>query len=238
MANQSALQTDFVVNYGDRKFVYKINSSSDIIVILGPSGYGKSTFIDSILGVKKVSGFIKFGHIWFSSQEHVNVPTERRSIGWVPQSHLLFPHLTIEENLYFGVKDKDSFSDVIAELVASFQLEAILKKRPQNISGGEAQRVAIGRALISTLDFPDGGILLLDEPYASLDAQLCAKISRFVFKWCSKFDIKPIFSVHEIDRIGVWKELKNTSISPYSLEKTQGGIQTVLVTLPSQEKNV
>ncbi len=236
MAVRIHLETDFSVRFSEHVFRYQIKSNASILVILGPSGYGKSTFLDALIGTKNVTGFIKYSDVWFSTDEEVNLPIEERALAWVPQSHFLFPHLTVLENLKFGLREGGLTA--LDAIIEALEIAPILEKRPGTISGGEAQRVAIGRALVSTLRFSDGGLLLLDEPYASLDADLASRVSRFVIDWCEERGITSVFSVHEIDRIGDWRYLPEGTISAYSLDKSESGITTKALTLPRVEKTV
>ena len=134
-----------------------------ITAIFGRSGSGKSSLINAIAGLTTPSnGVIKVGQqVLFDSHRKIDVPTHRREIGYVFQNSRLFPHYKVKKNLLYGVRqfDKQHF-DQIVELLA---LKPLLQRYPNQLSGGEKQRVAIGRALLSK-----PRLLLMDEPLASL----------------------------------------------------------------------
>ncbi len=144
-----------------------------VTVLFGPSGAGKTTVLDMIAGlVTPERGHIRVGgEPLFDAATRVNVPPERRRAGYVFQDARLFPHLRVRENLRYGAKDGDQ----VTETARLLGVEHLLARWPRTLSGGEAKRVAIGRALLS-----DPAFLLLDEPLASLDAARRADAMRAV----------------------------------------------------------
>ncbi len=227
----------FSVTQGGQFFSYDIDSSGDILVLLGPSGSGKSTFLKGLLGTIKVSGFIKSSQIWMSTKEAIFLPLEKRPLAWVPQLRFLFPHLSVLDNIRFGL-EKESAKERLDELVAAFEIEHLLEKNVNSISGGEGQRVAIARALLAICQFTEGGFLLLDEPYASLDEELEQKISGLVLDWCLQRGIKTVFSVHQSDRIGDFSRLSDVKIDAYKLVQKGKGLKTERLAFPSSLKGV
>ena len=142
-----------------------LESQSKALAIVGPSGAGKSTFLRVLAGVEpRARGLVEVGGVtWQDPQRGVVVPAWERRVGWVPQETLLFPHLTVHQNLgYAGASDAS-----IRELGELFQVAHLMDRRPRRLSGGERQRVALGRALLS-----DPRLLLLDEPFSALDRPL------------------------------------------------------------------
>lgn len=142
------------------------STSAGIVSIMGPSGSGKTTLLRCIAGLQEYTGEIYF------DQKNINkVPTAKRNIGLVTQNNTLFPHLTIAENLAFPLKIRKikpaPIQEKINQLLTKLNLTTLAEQLPQNISGGEQQRVAIARSLIY---HPQ--LLLLDEPFAQLDAKL------------------------------------------------------------------
>jgi molybdate transport system ATP-binding protein len=134
--------------------------------IFGPSGAGKTTLLEMIAGLRapKCGALEVRGRKLYDSTERLNVRTERRHVAYVPQDLALFPHLTVGENLRYGAhRDPGELEHIVAE----FQLKPLLERYPSKLSGGEKQRVAIGRALVTRPQ-----ILLLDEPLTNLDAEL------------------------------------------------------------------
>jgi molybdate transport system ATP-binding protein len=140
-----------------------------ITVLFGPSGSGKTTVLRSIAGiVEPDEGRIELGdHVYFDSERGINLPIQRRRIGFVFQDYLLFPHLTAEQNVSFGVRLPGSKArhDRALGLLELLGIAYASDRRPHQLSGGEQQRVTLARALAS-----DPAILLLDEPLSALDA--------------------------------------------------------------------
>ena len=154
--------------YGDFHLDLGFELSPGITALYGPNGSGKSTTLDCIAGLAAPdSGEVRLGgRALFSSQERVNLPPERRRIGYVFQESLLFPHLTVWENILYGYRrTPEAYRCVeIDGLIELLALAPLLKRKPAGLSGGEARRVALARAIATSPD-----LLLLDEPLASLD---------------------------------------------------------------------
>lgn len=144
--------------------------------IFGPSGAGKSTLLHLISGLAQPDEgkIILNNHVLFDAT--CDRPTANRNIGYVRQEPLLFPHLSIKENLLFaqryGTKQSNYSFDMLVEALS---LSSFLSRKPQTLSGGEKQRVALARALLATPQY-----LLLDEPMASLDDENCSTILSFL----------------------------------------------------------
>jgi iron(III) transport system ATP-binding protein len=158
------------VSYGETKALDELSlfvPSQSLVAVLGPSGCGKSTLLRAIAGfVAPKSGTIRFGSTLMSVSS-VQVPPERRNVGYVPQEGALFPHLSVAKNVGFGLtKGKDS-EKRIKEMLSLVGLADLADRMPHQLSGGQQFRVAIARALA-----PAPNVMLLDEPFASLDAQL------------------------------------------------------------------
>jgi iron(III) transport system ATP-binding protein len=154
--------------------------TGQLVAITGASGCGKSTLLQLILGfIQPVSGSIQFADRILTDDSHFVMP-ESRSIGIVFQDYALFPHLTVRENIGFGLrlaaKEKQSRIDKWLKL---FSLADVAFSYPHQLSGGQMQRVAIARALA-----PEPRLLLLDEPFSNLDPTLTARLRQ---------DLKPIF---------------------------------------------
>ncbi|MDN3615801.1 molybdenum ABC transporter ATP-binding protein ModC [Vibrio gallaecicus] len=170
--------------------------STGITAIFGRSGAGKTSLINVISGLKKPdSGLIDIaGHRVFDSEKSINLPIHKRNVGYVFQESRLFPHMKVEANLKYGIKtvDKEHF-DQIVNLLA---LEDILGRYPMRLSGGEKQRVAIGRALLSKPN-----ILLMDEPLASLDLPRKREVMPFLENLAETVNIPILYVTHSLNEI-------------------------------------
>ena len=136
-----------------------LEAETGITGLFGPSGGGKTTLIDMVAGIRKPDrGRVSLdGEALFDKSAGVNLAPEKRRIGYVFQDGLLFPHMTVRQNLLYGVHG--SSGAVFGDISALLGLEELLERYPATLSGGEKQRTAIGRALLS-----DPRVLLMDEP--------------------------------------------------------------------------
>lgn len=161
------LHLDIDLQRGSFQRQVRIHSDARTLALTGPSGAGKTTVLNAIAGlVAPRSGRIEVdGRVLFDSAQGIDVPTHRRRIGYVFQDTRLFPHLDVRRNLRYGRHGRDTEArfgfDAVVELLG---IAPLLARRTRNLSGGEAQRVAIGRALLS-----QPAILLFDEPLSALD---------------------------------------------------------------------
>ena len=147
--------------------------SGEFVSILGPSGSGKSTLLRVIAGLERQSsGTIRINGNVVSDDEQYFEP-ERRNLGLVVQDKSLFPHLNVLENVMFGIKNRSDKNLIAKELITLFKVSEHESKYPNELSGGEQQRVALARSLA-----PDPQILLLDEPFNGLDDTLKNELYR------------------------------------------------------------
>ena len=139
-----------------------------LTVFFGPSGAGKSLTLQTLAGLFPADqALIRFGEqVWHDSAKRIFVPAQQRRIGYVPQNYALFPHLTVEQNIAFGITaSRIEKRRRVAELLSLMQLSGLERQHPAQLSGGQQQRVALARALAAQPQ-----VLLLDEPFSSLDA--------------------------------------------------------------------
>jgi molybdate transport system ATP-binding protein len=138
----------------------------EILVLVGPSGSGKTTILNAIAGLDHPDAgrIILNGQTFFCENEKP-LPTQQRNIGYLFQDYALFPHMTVEKNIGYGVK-KMSAREPIEQLVNTLGINHLQRKYPHQISGGEKQRVALARALAT-----EPSLLLLDEPLSALDSK-------------------------------------------------------------------
>ena len=142
-------------------------SKGERVAILGPSGCGKSTLLRLIAGLEKQkTGLIKINNSEVSS-ENTFLPPEKRKVGLVVQEKALFPHLTVQQNICFGIRDKRDKDLIAQSLMELLKIDSLKNKYPHEISGGEQQRVALARSMA-----PNPNLLMLDEPFSALDADL------------------------------------------------------------------
>nr|WP_321260608.1 ATP-binding cassette domain-containing protein [uncultured Pseudodesulfovibrio sp.] len=183
-------------------------STDRALVLFGPSGSGKTLTLQSIAGMLTPDkGYIKInGEVIFDSKTNINVPTRSRDVGYVFQDYALFPHLTVRENISFGLKPlfgklspKDTWR--VEELIGVFGLEKIASQRPIALSGGQQQRTALARALA-----PSPKILLLDEPFSALDQPLRIRMRNELTKVLETFDIPMIMVTHDADEAEAFAE--------------------------------
>ena len=144
----------------------KINEG-DFCVIVGPSGCGKSTLLRIIAGLEIPT----YGSIIINSKDVTTVDPANRGIGMVFQNYALYPHMTVEENMSFGLRmnnaPKNKINKRVGEAAKILQLTELMKRKPASLSGGQRQRVAIGRAIVK-----GSKVFLFDEPLSNLDAEL------------------------------------------------------------------
>ena len=149
------------------KNISLIVNKAEKVSVLGPSGSGKSTLLRLIAGLEKpYSGTITIQGKIVSDQDHMVAP-EKRNVGLVVQNKALFPHLTVEKNIGFGIRKNQEKTKIIADLLSLFKIEHLSNKYPHEISGGEQQRTAIARSMA-----PSPELLMLDEPFSALDREL------------------------------------------------------------------
>ena len=178
-------------------------SDARVIALFGPSGSGKSTLLNVIAGlIRPQAGLVRVeGRVLTDTQAATFVPPHRRRIGYVFQDARLFPHLSVRRNLAYG-RWFTSASERYAnpeEIVALLGLDTLLDRRPPTLSGGEKQRVAIGRALLAS-----PRLLLMDEPLASLDAARKAETLPYIERLRDELAIPVVYVSHsrdEVDRL-------------------------------------
>lgn len=170
--------------------------ASGITAVFGRSGAGKTSLINAVAGLSSpTSGRISVGDkVLFDSQKGINLPPEKRNVGYVFQDARLFPHLTVEKNLRYGEKQQQPA--LFHEIVALLGLDGLLMRYPRDLSGGEKQRVAIGRALMTTPE-----LLIMDEPTASLDEPRRQELIAYLLKLVATLKVPVLYVSHGLDEI-------------------------------------
>jgi molybdate transport system ATP-binding protein len=169
--------------------------NSQATAIFGPSGAGKTSLLDLIAGLRKPqSALIQLDDRVLEDTAHqISVPARSRRIGYVPQDIALFPHLTVRQNLLYGHKTTHGRDDAFSfgHVADVLEIQSLLARRVTEISGGEKQRVALARALLTSPK-----LLLLDEPLASLDSALKAKIVPYLARVREEFQVPMLYVTH------------------------------------------
>lgn len=182
-------------------FSLKVDFESDVknIALLGPSGSGKSLTLKCIAGIiKPDNGYIQLDdRVLFDSEKGINLPPQKRKIGYLFQSYALFPNMTVRKNILAGLhgeKDKVVRTQLLNYYARILKIEDVLDNYPHEISGGQAQRTALARILVSKPD-----ILLLDEPFSALDAFLRNKLQMELKGLLKEYDNQTILVTHDRD---------------------------------------
>ena len=196
------LKCDFQFNYANFQLQASLDMQTQLIGIVGASGSGKSTFLKNIAGLlKPLQGFIHFQQkILFDHQQKLNIPVHQRKIALIFQQALLFPHLNVMQNLKYAeqlnIKNKGLQKFTFEDIVELLELKPLLRHRAHQLSGGQAQRVSIGRALLSSPD-----LLLLDEPLNGLDQKLKNQILPFLKIVINQTNLPMIYVTHHVDEV-------------------------------------
>ncbi len=197
---------DSVISLNLRKsfpgFQLSVNADmpSGIAAVFGPSGSGKTTLLNCIAGLDRPDdGEIRLrGQTLYSSSEAINLAPERRRVGYVFQDNLLFPHLSVHDNIHFGYKLTPESNRKVdpAQLVNLLELGPLMRRRTSGLSGGEQQRVALARALAASPD-----LLLLDEPLAALHLSIRGRILRYLKRIHRELSIPMLYVSHSISEV-------------------------------------
>ncbi|WP_414040494.1 ABC transporter ATP-binding protein [Acidithiobacillus sp. M4-SHS-6] len=180
-------------------------ADGEFMIFIGPSGCGKTTLLRIIAGLEKPTA----GSLLIDGEDLTNVPAARRGVGMVFQSYALYPHMTIYENIAFGLKvakkPRAEIDRIVHGVASLLQIEELLRRKPAALSGGQRQRVAIGRAIAR-----QSRVLLFDEPLSNLDAALRVQMRLELIKLHQRLNTTILYVTHDqveamtmADRIGV-----------------------------------
>jgi molybdate transport system ATP-binding protein len=183
---------DVGVRLGDGEIATAFTSVAPATVLFGPSGVGKSTVLDMVAGLRRPDrGHVRVGgRTLFDRGASVDVPVQQRRAGYVFQEPRLFPHRRVRANLLYGAADDRA----LAQTAAMLDIAHLLDRWPRTLSGGEARRVAIGRALLS-----DPAFLLLDEPLSSLDRVRREEVMRAIERVRDEAGVPILLVTHDPD---------------------------------------
>lgn len=184
-------------SFGDYKASDNVNfgiEKGKLIGLLGPSGSGKTTILRMIAGLEQPDD----GEIIIDGKVVNDIPASERGIGFVFQSYALFRYMTVYDNIAFGLKvqkaDKKFIDERVRELISLIGLSGLEKRYPSQLSGGQRQRVAFARALA-----PNPQLLLLDEPFAAIDAKVRQELRSWLREMITKLGVTSIFVTHDQD---------------------------------------
>ncbi len=181
--------------YGDAEVIHGVDlklPSGEFIVFVGPSGCGKSTLLRMVAGLEDISE----GSVHIGGRDVTSVEAVDRGIAMVFQSYALYPHMTVEENMGFGLRmggaSKEAVKSKVEEAAKTLQLDQLLSRKPKNLSGGQRQRVAIGRAIVR-----DPDVFLFDEPLSNLDAELRVEMRLQIARLHKQLNATMIYVTHD-----------------------------------------
>ena len=192
----TVIKARFALNYGDFKLEVDLSlPSTGVSVLFGHSGSGKTTLLRCIAGLEQAAqGYLALnGTIWQDSEQHLFLPTYKRPLGYVFQDANLFSHLSVLDNLHYGLKRVKNNLGLIKlnQAVELLGIGHLLTRMPNHLSGGERQRIAIARALALNPE-----ILLMDEPLASLDFKRKQEILPYLSRLHQQLDIPVVYVTH------------------------------------------
>jgi sulfate/thiosulfate transport system ATP-binding protein len=164
-----------------------------LTALLGPSGSGKSTMLRLIAGLEQADS----GHVFLEGRDVTGIPVQERGIGFVFQHYAAFKHMTVRDNIAFGLKirkvPRDQIRDRVKELIRLVQLQGMAHRYPSQLSGGQRQRMALARALAA-----EPKLLLLDEPFGALDEFTRERLNIELMRIISQFKATTLFVTHNI----------------------------------------
>lgn len=184
----------------DGKIILAVNKeiqNGDFLTLFGKSGSGKTTLLRIIAGLELPDSgeIVVDDEIWFDSDKKINLPPQKRIIGFVFQDYALFPNMSVKQNLEFALEDKKQKKKV-DEILEIMELSNLANSKPQDLSGGQKQRVAVARTLMR-----NPKILLLDEPLSALDMEMRLKLQDELLEIHKRFGITSILVSHDISEV-------------------------------------
>lgn len=184
-----------VKRYGEVQVIHGVDlhiEAGEFCVFVGPSGCGKSTLLRMIAGLEDITE----GQLFIGDHEVTQVEPAERGVAMVFQTYALYPHMSVEENMSFGLRmnkrPKDEIKRRVDEVAKILQLESYMKRKPKALSGGQRQRVAIGRALVR-----NPKVFLFDEPLSNLDAELRVEMRSEIARLHNEIDATMIYVTHD-----------------------------------------
>jgi molybdate transport system ATP-binding protein len=199
-SKNSLLETRVRKQLGEFVLDVSFHAAPGFTILFGASGAGKTTLLDCIAGLfRPDAGCIRIGErVLYDSVSRVDIPLAKRRVGYVFQNLALFPHLTVQQNVEYGLArlSRRERSDRAAEILRAFHIDHLASRSARDISGGESQRVALARTLVT-----NPALLLLDEPLSALDAPTKSKIIDDLRDWNRVHRIPILYVTHSRDEV-------------------------------------
>lgn len=173
-----------------------LNTDGGVMGILGASGSGKSMTLKCIAGIETPDEgrIVLNGRVLFDSEKHINLPPQKRKVGYLFQNYALFPNMTVETNIAAGLLgSKEEKQEAVARMIRLFKLEGLEKRYPSQLSGGQQQRVGLARALAA-----NPSLMLLDEPFGAIDAINRTKLQDELLKIHERAGLTCMFVTHDV----------------------------------------
>ncbi len=185
------LRVDIEKRLGAFHLQVSFEADEGVLALLGASGCGKSMTLKCIAGIEKPDrGHIELdGRTLFDSEKKINLPPQKRHVGYLFQQYALFPNMTVRQNIAAGLRNRENRDAVVDDAIRAMHLRGLENKRPHQLSGGQQQRVALARILVNEPE-----LLLLDEPFSALDSHLRFQLEREVRSVIQGFG-KPVILV-------------------------------------------
>lgn len=193
-----ALSVDIEKQLGSFHLKVKFDAGNEVLSLLGASGCGKSMTLKCIAGIETPDrGRIELdGRVLFDSEQKINLPPQKRKVGYLFQQYALFPNMTVRQNILCGIRDKSRQESILSEILTAMELTPLQNLRPHQLSGGQQQRVALARILVNEPE-----VLLLDEPFSALDSHLRFRLEQEVRQILSRFPGTAILVSHDRDEV-------------------------------------
>ena len=201
-----SLYVDIEKTYGKFHLKMKFESGNEVLALLGASGCGKSLTLKCIAGIETPDRgrIVLDDQVLFDSEKKINLPPQKRKVGYLFQQYALFPNMTVYQNVAMGLRkeakakklDKQAENKIIRDMLEAMGLEGMEEKYPRQLSGGQQQRVALARILVN-----EPNILMLDEPFSALDSHLRFRLEQEVRETIHRFGKSVVLVSHNRDEV-------------------------------------
>ena len=193
-----SLSVNIRKNLGDFRLDVAFESGGEVLALLGASGCGKSVTLKCIAGIMTPDEgrIVLNGRVLFDSRQHIDLPPQKRRVGYLFQQYALFPNMSVRQNILSGARGRKDAEEAAEALMEKMHLTELAHKRPHQLSGGQQQRVALARILISQPE-----VLLLDEPFSALDSYLRWELEMEIADTLREFHGPAVFVSHSREEV-------------------------------------